>query len=251
MIRAISFDLFDTLVDLRWSKVPRMRHGERELPAAMRDMHASVAEREPIDFEVFLEAMQASRKAFGESHLREDREVSTGDLMRDLLRRIGVDEESLAERLVRTHMQAIRMGVEVLGHHREVLLALGRDMRLGICSNFTHSETALAVVDEAGLTDTLLPDALVVSDAVGWRKPHSRIFEAVSAGLRALPNEILHVGDSLRADVAGAAGFGMQTAWITRRVDDPDRALAKHEGPKPDYVISDLAELPALVQGLR
>jgi FMN phosphatase YigB (HAD superfamily) len=56
------------------------------------------------------------------------------------------------------------------------------------------------------------------------------------------------VGDSLRADVAGAAQLGMRTAWLTRRVKDPRAALAAHEGPAPDFTIADLAELPALLR---
>jgi len=55
------------------------------------------------------------------------------------------------------------------------------------------------------------------------------------------------VGDSLRADVVGAAALGIKTAWLTRRVKDPRAALAEHTGPAPDFTIGDLAELPALL----
>jgi FMN phosphatase YigB (HAD superfamily) len=58
------------------------------------------------------------------------------------------------------------------------------------------------------------------------------------------------VGDSLRADVAGASAAGLVTAWLTRRVADPDQALRGHEGPPPDHAIGDLAELPALLESL-
>jgi len=58
------------------------------------------------------------------------------------------------------------------------------------------------------------------------------------------------VGDSLRADVAGAANAGLRTAWITRRVRDVEAALSEHEGARPDHVIADLAELPDLVAEL-
>ena len=55
------------------------------------------------------------------------------------------------------------------------------------------------------------------------------------------------VGDSLDADVAGAAQLGMRTAWLTRRVRDPEAALREYEGPKPDHVIVDLRELEDLL----
>ena len=38
-------------------------------------------------------------------------------------------------------------------------------------------------------------------------------------------HEVLHVGDSLKADVAGAADLGIPTVWITRRIKEPEKAL--------------------------
>ena len=55
------------------------------------------------------------------------------------------------------------------------------------------------------------------------------------------------MGDSLRADVVGAAGLGIKTAWLTRRVKDPAAALEAYEGPAPDFTIRDLSEIPALL----
>ena len=59
--------------------------------------------------------------------------------------------------------------------------------------------------------------------------------------------QVLHVGDNLAADVAGAAAVGMRTAWLTRRIADPASALREYEGRAPDHVISDLAELEPLL----
>ncbi len=73
------------------------------------------------------------------------------------------------------------------------------------------------------------------------------MFDAVLGGLGARADETLHVGDSLRADVAGAAERGMRTTWITRCVPDPDAALAAFEGPRPEFIIADLRELIPLV----
>ncbi len=71
------------------------------------------------------------------------------------------------------------------------------------------------------------------------------IFEAALAALGVAPDEAVHVGDSLKADVAGAAALGIRTVWITRRIADPAEALAKYEGPAPDATIADLRELEA------
>ena len=88
-------------------------------------------------------------------------------------------------------------------------------------------------------------DGLAISEDVGLRKPRREIFQAILTQLGVEPGETLHVGDNLAADVAGAEALGIRTAWITRRVHDPDAALRAHRGPPPAWIIRDLAELPA------
>jgi putative hydrolase of the HAD superfamily len=249
-LRAIVFDLFDTLVDLRFERLPVIEHEGKKLPASTSALHERVRSRVEIELGAFVDTMIAGDREFAESHYRHDREVPTELRMGNLLRRLGVEDDALARELTRLHMGVLRSGVERLDHHGAVLDTLGRTQRLGLCSNFSHSETALAVLDEAGLRDRLDPAALVVSDAFGLRKPRAEIFAEVLARLGVAPAEALHVGDSLRADVAGAAQAGLRTAWITRRVKDTDAALAAHEGAPPDFVIRDLAELPGLVAKL-
>ena len=246
-IRAIIFDLFDTLVDLRWERLPVTEHRGRRLPASTPALHERVSRRCSVDLDAFVDTMVQGDRDFAESHYKRDREVPTELRMGDVLRRLGIEDGDLARELTRLHMGVLRSGVEVVAHHGEVLDRLRRTLRLGLCSNFSHSETALAVLDDAGLRDRLDPRALVVSDEFGLRKPRAEIFAEVVTRLGVAPAETLHVGDSLRADVAGAANAGLRTAWITRRVNDVPGALAAHEGPRPDHVIGDLAELPDLV----
>jgi putative hydrolase of the HAD superfamily len=250
-IRAIVFDLFDTLVDLRWERLPVTEHRGRKLPASTPALHERVRTRCDVDLDTFLDTMMQGDRDFAESHYRQDREVPTVLRMGDVLRRLGIEAPGLAIELTRLHMGVLRSGVEVLAHHGAVLDRLRRTMRLGLCSNFSHSETALAVLDEAALRDRLDPRAIVVSDAFGLRKPRAEIFAEVVRRLGVTPAETLHVGDSLRADVAGAANAGLRTVWLTRRVSDAEAALAAHDGARPDHVIGDLAELPDLVGAIR
>jgi FMN phosphatase YigB (HAD superfamily) len=39
----------------------------------------------------------------------------------------------------------------------------------------------------------------------------------------------------------------MRTAWIRRRVHDPEQALRDHSGAEPTWIIEDLSELPDLL----
>lgn len=247
-IRAVVFDLFDTLVDLRFEDLPSRRHKGMRLPASAEELHAEVARHAEVPLDAFLEAMVEGGRAFEQSHFANDLEVPTELRFRDTLTRLGLEVDGLAARMTEIHMGVFARAVRALPHHGDVLTRLRGRVRLGLCSNFSHSETARRVLEQAGLWSSF--DAVLVSDAFGLRKPRREIFEAVLAQLGAAPGETLHVGDSLRADVGGARGAGLASAWITRRIPDPTKALEQHEGPRPDHAIADLAELPALLERL-
>jgi putative hydrolase of the HAD superfamily len=248
-IRAISFDLFDTLVDLDYENLPRAEVGGRRLPPSATALHEAARRRFAISFDAFADALVEVDVAFRESHYEHDREVTTQERFTALTARLGVADPELPDLLTSVHMGLFRGQVRVPAHHAALLAELASQRRIGLCSNFSHSATALDILAEANLTPHL--GAVVISDALGLRKPRREIFDAVLSGLAAAPEQTLHVGDSLRADVAGAAERGMRTAWITRRVRDPRAALEAHTGPPPDFVLADLAELPALLAAER
>ncbi|MER5210967.1 HAD family hydrolase [Streptomyces sp. NPDC002838] len=104
---------------------------------------------------------------------------------------------------------------------------------------FADVEPALAVLRERGfvlfaLTNSLgssipaepptvfrtLLDRVVYSAETGAVKPERAAFTAVEHVCGLGPDQLLHVGDSLRADVAGAAAAGWHTAWLDRRFAD-------------------------------
>jgi FMN phosphatase YigB (HAD superfamily) len=244
-IRAVVFDLFDTLVDLHYENIPRAGIAGKPLPPTLPALHEAARTRLAISFEDFAEALAEVDLAFRDSHYSLDREVPTEQRFTALARRLGASDPDLPGLLTSVHMGFVREQVRVPVHHAPLLAELASLRAIGLCSNFSHSQTAVSILEEAGLARHLA--AVVISDAVGLRKPRPEIFEAVLARLGVAPEQALHVGDSLRADVVGAAGLGMQTAWLTRRVKDPRAALEAYEGPAPDFTIRDLAELPHLL----
>lgn len=237
-IRALCFDLFDTLVDL----------GRGDPGAALRSsmiaLHAEVSAHLEIDLESFGRQLREADRALRESR-EEGSEISTEERFAHLLEQLGVAHPTLHERLTEVHMGLLRDQVHVPRHHAEVLREMRRRAPVALCSNFTHAPTARGILDDAGLTSWL--DPIVISVEVGLRKPRRELFQAVVEGLGVAPEETLHVGDNLKADVAGAREAGLRTAWITRRVPYPARALGENPGPPPDYVISDLAEILPLL----
>ncbi|MEK8035714.1 MAG: HAD family hydrolase, partial [candidate division NC10 bacterium] len=118
--------------------------------------------------------------------------------------------------------------------------ALGARHRLAVVSNFDYTPTARLVLEREGIAS--LFETVVISDAVGWRKPKAVIFETALGALGLGPERALFVGDRADIDVAGAHGVGMQAVWINRaREALPDGA------PAPEFEIQDLAELRRIV----
>ena len=108
---------------------------------------------------------------------------------------------------------------------------------LGVISNLRRDMDELC--QRLGLAEYL--DFCVNPQQAGYEKPHAPIFRAALERSAVAPEEALHVGDQYRSDVLGARAVGMQTVLIDRggwhgHVDDC---------PK----ISSLIELGPLLDG--
>jgi putative hydrolase of the HAD superfamily len=178
----------------------------------------------------------------------ERREVPTRQRFRRLVERLDLDAPDLPELLTQVHMDHMVSCVNVLDHHVPLLADLHRELKLGVCSNFTHAPAAVRVLEEAGLAPHL--DAVVVSEEIGVRKPRKEIFDEALRRLGVSASDAVHVGDNLTADVAGAAAVGMQTIWLTRCVHDTHAALRGYAGPWPAGRVQDLGELPRVLATL-
>jgi HAD superfamily hydrolase (TIGR01509 family) len=124
--------------------------------------------------------------------------------------------------------------------HAELLRALRPGYRLGLVSNFDDTAAAYQILVRHGLATTL--DTVVVSEALGLRKPHPALVRAGVRGLGLAPAQTLFVGDTFAEDVAGARAAGVDVAWIDTR----GRGVPDGE-PAPRWVIRELCELRALL----
>jgi len=244
-IRAVSFDLFDTLVDIHMDQLPVVSIDGRRVPSTYGLLHAASVQWHGLEFERFATELARVDREMRESYYAEHRELPTIVRFRAFGALLGVSDDAMARTLTDVHMAAIRERVTVPAHHAALLARLRARVAVALCSNFSHSETARAVLDRAGLLVHF--DPVVVSDALGLRKPRAEIFNAVLEGLGLSPAEVLHVGDSLDADVAGASALGLRTAWLTRRVRNPEAVRSAYSGTAPDHVIADLAEVEDLI----
>ena len=244
-VKAVIFDLFDTLVDLRLEDFPKVEFRGHRVASSLRVLHAVVNRVEDIDFETFANTLFEVDKELRATHYDRGIELPTLERFSAIVERLGVEPNGLALTLTDTHMSLFRKHTAVPKHHAPLLEGLRDHVRLGLCSNFSHTETALYILEHSGMGAHF--DSVVISEDHGLRKPRPEIFESVLSALDVEAADALHVGDSLKADVGGASELGIRTVWITRRIEDPAKALVAHEGPDPDFQIADLAELPRVL----
>ena len=89
---------------------------------------------------------------------------------------------------------------------------LSRGYRSGIITNLRADLGPL--VRQAGLEHCL--EFCVNSTLVGSEKPHPPIFQEALRRAAVDPGEVLHIGDQVRSDVAGARSMGMRAALLDR-----------------------------------
>ena len=84
---------------------------------------------------------------------------------------------------------------------------------------------------------------IFVSQDIGASKPGAAYFDAVMRSFPGVPHEqFLVVGDSLRSDIAGGVGYGLDTCWFN--------PAGKSSGDlSPTWTISRLPELVTIAAG--
>jgi FMN phosphatase YigB (HAD superfamily) len=244
-VEAIVFDLFDTLVDLDFQHLPLIDLGGRSVRSTYADLHAALDPSADVEFGAFADALLAVDRDIADRIRREGCEVPTRERFARLATQLGLSDPALPASLTRVHMGRIRDGVSVPRVHPRVLSQLRRRYRVGICSNFSDAETAVAILEAAGLRSHV--DAVAISETVGHRKPRAEPFRAVLSDLGVAPERAVHVGDQLLDDVLGASALGMRSAWTIRRVADPDERRRLHPDARPTWIVRALDELPDLL----
>jgi 2-haloacid dehalogenase/putative hydrolase of the HAD superfamily len=116
----------------------------------------------------------------------------------------------------------------------------GIDMPVCVVSNVDVADLE-AVLAFHGLSFS----AVVTSEDAGAYKPSPLIFQRALALLGLRADEVVHVGDSLHADVAGARAAGIAAVWINRS------GRPVPDGMDPASVIGDLTDLTARLQQVR
>jgi HAD superfamily hydrolase (TIGR01549 family) len=215
MVRAVLFDLDDTLFDHRGCS--------RDALGAVRSCHESL-DAMPIEE---LEQIHSTllEQLHGDVMLGV---VPLEDARRERFRRLldaaGVRaSDDLVEQTAVAYRDRYREVRRAVRGAAALLAVVRTRARVGIVSNNLFEEQ-LDKLRICGL-DRLI-DALIVSERAGVSKPAPAIFAAALDRLQCRPDEAVMIGDSWAADIIGARAAGIRPIWFNPLGQPPEEGAA-------------------------
>jgi putative hydrolase of the HAD superfamily len=152
------------------------------------------------------------------------------------LRNIGVSDDGLAAHLNAVYLKRRFEDVQLFDDVLPTLDAFRGLYVLGLLSNGN------SYPERCGLEGRF--DFVVFSQDYGVEKPDPRLFEVAVEQAGCSGQELLHVGDSLQSDVAGANRAGVRSVWLNRDGKRNDSEF------QVDFEIASLAELVSICKRL-
>ena len=245
MIRAITFDLWDTVIhdDSDEPKraaacLPSKREARRALVRDALAAHSAVpGEVVDVAYDV---ADAAFTKVWHDQHVTwsvaERLSVLLGGFGR------GLPEAVLADVTAKIEVMELEIMPDPVPGIGDAIETLAARYPLAVVSDAIHSPGRC--LREWLERHRLLHHfgAFAFSDEVGRAKPHPDIFNRAAAGLGVEVRDMLHIGDREHNDVRGPHALGMKAILFTA-TRDRDRA-----GSAADAVCERAADIPAAVE---
>jgi FMN hydrolase / 5-amino-6-(5-phospho-D-ribitylamino)uracil phosphatase len=226
-IKAISFDGDMTL----WDFVKVMRHSLSVTLAELRRRLPG-----PRTADLSIDKMIEIRNAVAAEY--RGKSVNLEEIRLHAFKRtiqyVGGTDDTLAGELNTLYVKHRFEDIELYPDVIPTLDALGRIYTIGLLSNGN------GYPERCGLPDRFR--FVVFSQDVGVEKPDAGIFQETCKRADCDLSELVHVGDSLESDVAGANGVGAVSVWLNRD------GRPNESGRIPDFEIAILTQLMDIVK---
>jgi putative hydrolase of the HAD superfamily len=236
IVKGVTFDLWLTLFCMRDYSEYRINLLSQFL----------AKEGFPKDRNLIEEQYIAAEDIYTNTWKKKQRHVSGPERIKYILRNLDIKLLYESKRiLTRKLEEAIFSDPPPLIKDAEtVLKSLYKKYRIGlICdSGFTPGRILRQVLKNHNVLKYF--KCTLFSDEVGRTKPHSIIFKKAVENFKAKEKEVMHVGDLLDTDIAGAKAAGMKTVWFNRE----EKKIKSSIKFKPDYEIKKLPELLEILE---
>ena len=206
-IKAIGFDLFNTLITLEPDTILK---ANEKLISSLKTSGFS------IDKKPFEKAYRKAALEFLDKSRKDGRETHNSFWISAALKAAGYDVAQDDPRIalaVESYFSAFFPSCHLIPGTKEMLSSLKKLFRLGLLSNFTHPPAARTILENLGLLSFF--DVLLISGDLGYRKPHPLTFRKLLEALEVQEDEILYIGDDPDSDIIGAQHAGIQGVWTT------------------------------------
>jgi putative hydrolase of the HAD superfamily len=246
-IKAVTFDLWDTMVDDDSDEPKRAAKGLRSKRDERRHLLWSALNAvDPIDLESVVLAYDTADAGFNlvwkELHINWTVEQRLRVVLNGLGRSLPQDA---FDRLVEdTGGMEVEIPPDPIAGIGEALADLSQRYRLAVVSDaiVTPGTGLKAILEGHGLAQHF--SAFAFSDEVGHSKPHRSMFDCACAELGVAVDEIVHIGDRDHNDVKGPHALGAKAILFTA-VRDADK-----DATTADAVCESHRDLPAIIDRL-
>lgn len=150
--------------------------------------------------------------------------------------------KDLSKTTAQVFRSASRRELKLYPNVRKTLDVLKKRYRLAAVSD-GQTVWGYPELNAVGLTEYFSP--VIVSGDYGYRKPDPRLFKKALSKTGLDPDEAVFVGNDMYRDVYGAQTVGIKVVFYHSNQGDQT-----HEGTTPDAVITDFADLPAVIKKL-
>jgi len=245
-IKAVGFDFMGTLVHVHLDNEKYVRSMHRKL------VRLGLA----CFYEDLMEAHDEAAQKYRKIRVDTCREIDNRVWVADALKELGCDakpEDRLVVEAVDAYFDPFIASLKVAPEAFPTLSKIKQYLSVGLISNFSYGKTIREALRKLRLGRFL--DVVVISDEVGWRKPHPKIFQIFLDELNLDADEAIYVGDDLKYDIEGARAAGMKTALVsgsgTVREDEIYGQAPQPSSVKPDFTIGSIAELVQILNVLK
>ena len=229
-IGAITFDLDDTLYDNR----PVILRTEQEALAFVQRYHPALRTIQNADLQQLRQVVrEAEPEIYHDVTRWRHRAVEQAMLNAGL----SAEEAAAGANAAMINFAKWRSQVDVPAETHDTLKALAKKWPLVAITNGNAQPELFGLGDYFTFVLRAGPD--------GRSKPFSDMYLLAAEKLNLPPGEILHVGDDLTTDVAGAIRSGLQTCWI--KPQNADLMQTFDSRLLPHMEISRLASLTSLI----
>ena len=237
MTEAVIFDFIGTLAEVQGYPIEEY---------VKKTYESLVDDGFHMDYKRFVEVFSQTYRKYRLVRYQKLVEVSNGVWIAETLNRLGFaaePEDDAVRKAVNVSFQRYFQSLKPRACASRTLKKLSGGYALALVSNFTYAPVVYAGVRK--LRFSWYFSSILVSDDVGWRKPHHRIFEEALKRLDKNAEQAVFVGDNPIEDIQGAKAVGMKAVFIPSQfftIEDAGKAPQP-----PDLIIKSLCELPRVL----